>query len=313
MGAQSPYAIGVDLGGTFIKAALVTSAGKIDIQDRRPTEAESGAEGVAARVSEQVNGLMARKGLAPGDLAGVGIGVPGVTTADGMVILAPNLNWHHVPFKRLLSERLGLRVELDNDANVAALAEARVGAGGGCDTFVLFTLGTGIGGGIILNGRVHHGASYAAGEVGHVCVMPDGPLCGCGKKGCLEAITAGPAMVRHVRDGLAKGQVSSLSGVDDLTPEAICKAADAGDALALETIAHVAFYLGIAIADIIVLLSPNVVAIGGGISAAGDVLLNPIIEATKAESLEGMFEHTKIVPATLGNDAGSLGAAFLVL
>lgn len=163
MGVLSPYAIGVDLGGTFIKAALVTSAGKIDIQDRRPTEAASGAEGVTDRIADQINGLLARKGLARDDLAGVGVGVPGVTTAEGLVILAPNLNWHHVPFKRLLSERLGIRVELDNDANVAALAEARVGAGDGCDTFVLFTLGTGIGGGIILNGRVHHGASYSAG------------------------------------------------------------------------------------------------------------------------------------------------------
>ena len=313
MAQDVKYAIGVDLGGTNIKAALVSPSGQIEAMDSRPTQTETGADGVSDRIADMVRHLSSVRSLALEDLAGVGVGVPGVTTADGTVILAPNLDWHHVPFKRMLEERLKIRVEVDNDANVAALAEARVGVGAGCDTLVFFTLGTGIGGGIVINGRIHHGASHAAGEVGHLCILPDGPICGCGKPGCLEAITAGPAMVKFVQNGLSEGRDSSAKDAEDLTPEAICKAAAQGDALCLEAVNQSARYLGLAIANLIHLLSPDVIAIGGGISAAGDVIFNPIVESARAQALEGMYEHTRIVLAELGNDAGSLGAAFLVL
>ena len=313
MSSKTRYAIGIDLGGTDIKVGLVTSSGEIKAAARRPTDPASGADAIADRMADMVRELAAARRLGLESLAGVGIGVPGVTTAEGVIVLAPNLDWHHVPFKEILGSRLDLRVEIDNDANVAALAEARVGVGAGCSSLLFMTLGTGIGGGLILDGSVHHGISHAAGEIGHMCVVPDGPVCGCGRRGCLEAITAGPAMVRFVSDGLSEGCRSALADRDPLTPEAICKAASQGDALAQEAVARSARYLGIAVANIINVISPEVIAIGGGISAAGDLLLEPIIESARIQALQGMFEHTRIVLATLGNDAGTLGAAFLVL
>ena len=308
MTPETHRAIGIDLGGTRIKAALVAPSGKIEARADRSTDPETGPEGIADRIADLVGDLSPS-----GALAGVGVGVPGVTTAEGTVVLAPNLHWHNVPFKHILQDRLGLRVEIDNDANVAALAEARAGVGAGCNTLVFLTLGTGIGGGIVLNGRLHHGASFSAGEIGHMCVLPDGPLCGCGKRGCLEALAAGPAMLRYVREGLSEGRPCALKDPDALTPETICTAAGTGDVLSTGAVAQSARYLGIAIANLIHLLSPDVIAIGGGISAAGDLLFTPILESARARTLEGMFDSTRIFPAALGNDAGSIGAAFLAL
>ncbi len=313
MAGHPQFAIGIDLGGGSIKGALVGADGRIEAKARRPTEVESGEHGVADRIAELIETLRNRNGLSNDDVAGVGIGVPGVTTAAGDVIIAPNLHWRHVPFKRILEERIRLRVEIDNDASVAAIGEARLGAGRGCESLFLITLGTGIGGGLVLAGGIHHGASFAAGEIGHMCMDPDGPVCGCGKKGCLEAFTAGPAMVRYVRRRLREAPSTSVSDTEPLTPETICLAAKNGDRLACEAVARVARYLGIAIANIINVISPDVIAIGGGISAAGRVLLDPIDAAAREYTLEGMFDHTRILPAELGNDAGVLGASRLVL
>ncbi len=311
MAGHPQYAIGIDLGGGSIKGALVSADGLIEAKARYPTDVGSGEHGVADRIAELFASLRDRNGLLKGDLAGVGIGVPGVTTAEGDVIIAPNLHWRHVPFKRMLEDRIRLRVEIDNDASVAAMGEAHLGAGQGRESLFLITLGTGIGGGLVLNGGIHHGASFAAGEIGHMCMDPDGPVCGCGKKGCLEALTAGPAMIRYVRGRLSEAPSSSLTRT--LTPESICRAAEKGDGLACETVARVARYLGVAIANIINVISPDVIAIGGGIAAAGRVLLEPIVAAAREYTLEGMFDHTRILPAELGNDAGVLGASRLVL
>ena len=311
MPGHPQYAVGIDLGGGSIKGALVSADGRIEAKARCPTDVESGEHGVADRIAELFESLRDRNRLLKGDIAGIGIGVPGVTTEEGDVIIAPNLHWRHVPFKRILEDRIRLRVEIDNDASVAAMGEAHLGAGQGRESLFLITLGTGIGGGLVLNGGIHHGASFAAGEIGHMCMDPDGPVCGCGKKGCLEALTAGPAMVRYVRGRLSEAPSSSLTRT--LSPESICRAAENGDGLACETVAHVARYLGIAIANIINVVSPDVIAIGGGISAAGHILLDPIVAAAREYTLEGMFDHTRILPAELGNDAGVLGASRLVL
>ena len=313
MAVHPQHAIGIDLGGGSIKGALVAADGSMEANARCPTEVDSGEHGVADRIAGLCESLRVRGGLEDEDIAGIGIGVPGVTTSKGDVIIAPNLHWRHVPFKRILEDRIRLRVEIDNDASVAALGEAHLGAGGGCESLFLITLGTGIGGGLVLDGDVHHGASFAAGEIGHMCMDPDGPLCGCGKKGCLEAFTAGPAMVRYVRRRLPEAVSTSLSDTKSLSPETICLAAKNGDSLAREAVARVARYLGIAIANIINVISPDVIAIGGGISAAGGVLLDPVAAAAREFTLEGMFDHTRITPAELGNDAGVLGASRLVL
>ncbi len=308
------FALGIDLGGTDIKGAIVSSDGEILRQDRVATEASNGADAVADRIVSLATDLLDSQGASPTEATGLGIGVPGVTRADGTVVLAPNLDWHHVPFKSKLQQRLpGMRVEIDNDANLAALAEARAGIGAGCDTLVLLTLGTGIGGGVVIDGSIHHGASHSAGEVGHMTVLPGGPLCGCGKRGCLEALSATSGMLDHARQSLEAGEKSTLSDVGPLTPKAICDAAHKGDRVATKTIDHVTNYIGIAVANLLNVLSPDVVAIGGGISAAGDLLLNPIVASARTHTLEGLFESTTIGLAELGNDAGSIGAAYLVL
>ena len=307
-------ALGIDLGGTDIKGAVISSDGRILTQNKVSTHPEEGAEGVADRIVDLIHTLCQDHITELSKTAGVGVGVPGVTRKDGTVVIAPNLNWYHVPFRSILAERLpGVKVELDNDANVAALAEAKAGAGAGCESLALLTLGTGIGGGIIIDGRVHHGSSYSAGEIGHMVVVPDGPLCGCGKHGCLEAISATKGMIGHAQKLLDDSRSSTLSGIDPLTPKAICDAAAEGDAVGLETVAHVARHIGIAVANLINIISPDVIAIGGGISAAGRLLLNPIIDSAAISTLEGMFEHTRIELEKLGNDAGSIGAAYLVL
>ncbi len=313
MAGQAQYAIGIDLGGGSIKGALVSAGGRIEARKRCPTDVESGEHGVADRIAELVESLRVRNGLLSGDIEGIGIGVPGVTTPQGTVIIAPNLRWHHVPFKQILEARIRLNVEIDNDASVAAMGEAQLGAGRGCESLFLITLGTGIGGGLVLGGGIHHGASFAAGEIGHMCMDPDGPLCGCGKKGCLEALTAGPAMVRYVRHRLPDAVSTSFSDAESLSPETICLAAKNGDSLAIEAVARVARYLGIAIANLINVISPDIIAIGGGIAGAGGVLLDPVAAAAREYTLEGMYDHTRILPAELGNDAGVLGASRLVL
>ena len=313
MTVHPQHAIGIDLGGGSIKGALIAADGSMEAKGRCPTDVDSGEHGVADRIAGLCESLRVTGGLENEEIAGIGIGVPGVTTSKGDVIIAPNLHWRHVPFKRILEERIRLRVEIDNDASVAAMGEAHLGAGRGRESLFLITLGTGIGGGLVLDGDIHHGASFAAGEIGHMCMDPDGPLCGCGKKGCLEAFTAGPAMVRYVRRRLPEAVSTSLSDTESLSPETICLAARNGDSLAREAVARVARYLGIAIANIINVISPDVIAIGGGIAAAGRVLLDPVTAAAREYTLEGMFDHTRILPAELGNDAGVLGASRLVL
>jgi glucokinase len=306
-------AIGIDLGGTDVKGAVV-SEGKILLQDKVPTRPESGSEGVAETIVGLAESLCKKHGIGIEDTSGVGIGVPGVTRKDGTVVIAPNLDWHHVPFKQMLSDKLpGIAVELDNDANVAALAEAKAGIGKGCESLALLTLGTGIGGGIIINGAIHHGSSYSAGEIGHMVVLPDGPACGCGKSGCLEAISATKGMITFAAQKRREHPDSALANVNPLTPKAICDTAAAGDTVAIMTVNHFAKYIGIAVANLINILSPDVIAIGGGISAAGKIILDPIVASAEANTLTGMFEHTHIELAQLGNDAGSIGAAYLVV
>ncbi len=306
MNQHRDHAIGIDLGGTDIKAARVSSKGEIQARSKRPTLPDSGPDGIADTIVEMVREL----GDEP---SGVGIGVPGVTTTDGVVVIAPNLSWMNVPFKAILQDRLDGPVEIDNDANVAALGEARAGVGAGCETFVLITLGTGIGGGIVLNGKIHHGASHSAGEIGHMGIIPDGPECGCGSLGCLEPLTSGPALVRLVKAGLAQDRTSSVTDNGSLTPESIWKAALAGDVLCQEATDRMTRYLGLAVANLINILSPNVIAFGGGISGVGKPLIEAVSRQALPSTLSGMFDHTRIELATLRNDAGALGAAFLIL
>ncbi len=303
---------GVDLGGTNIKAGLVTDAGEVLERHHIQTLAKRGAEAVAARICQVVKECMDKAGVEASHVRGVGVGSPGtIDLQNGVVLFSPNLpGWRDIPLRRMIEEGLRMPCFLDNDANVAALAEQWVGAGRGASSLVLFTLGTGIGGGIIMDGRIWHGANGVAGEVGHMSINPDGPRCNCGNYGCFEIYASATGMVKRMRESIAQGVGSSLgTRGDDFTAEDIYKAALAGDAAALDNIERTGRYLGLGASNIMHLVNPQVVVFSGGVTAAGDMLMAPLRDEARKRTLEASARNVKICFAELPNDAGIIGAA----
>ncbi len=304
--------VGVDLGGTNIKAGAVSSGGEMLFRSRMSTDASAGPERVADRIGMAVRDCL--EGVEGGRerTAGVGVGSPGpLDPATGVVWAAPNLpGWTNVPLRRMVQDRVGLPCEVENDANAASLAEQWMGAGRGAASLVLLTLGTGIGGGIVLGGKVWHGFGGVAGEIGHMSINPDGPRCNCGGRGCIEAYASAPAMVRRMREAIAGGRRTTLSGQGEgLSARAIHEAALAGDAAARENMRMTGFYLGVAICNIMNVLNPEVVVLSGGVAAAGEMLLRPIRETVEERTMEAVRRNVRICFAALGEDAGVIGAA----
>jgi glucokinase len=294
--------IGLDVGGTFLKAARVDRDGRI--VDRRHEPIEKGA--IEDLLDQLARAIQA---LDPEGQAAVGIGVPGIVEQNDRVRSAPNL--HILDDKKVGSElwrRTGRATFLENDANAAALAEAWLGAGGGAENLLFVALGTGVGGGIVLGGRAWAGRSGYAGELGHIQVEEDGPLCGCGGRGCVETFAGAAAWARMAQERLAEGRPSSLRGAS-LDPAVIAQAARAGDAVACEVVESVARALGIAIAASLLLLNVEQVVIGGGVAAAGTILLERIEHHVKRRTFPQVFADARIRPAELGSDAGVIGAA----
>lgn len=304
--------IGIDLGGTNIKAALITDEGNIVAKKKIPTMSDLGNEEVAKRISHLIIDLTELKEDGLKQIIGVGIGVPGQPNREeGKVILAPNLSWHNVPLTEMLKIP-SLPVFLENDANLAALGEAWTGAGRDSQNLVMITIGTGIGAGIIINGDLYLGACGSAGELGHSIVDPNGPPCSCGRYGCLETFCSATAMVKNAKELLEKGKQSSLAENENLEARDIVEAARHGDSLALKVLETTANYLGIGLGNIINILNPDTIIIGGGVSEAGEILFNPLRDTALKCSLEVPGCAVNIVPARLGNDAGVIGAARLV-
>lgn len=311
---EQKYIIGIDLGGTFIKAALFDLQGNLLKKTKLPTMAEAGPETVVDRMALAGKDLLEQAKLTAPELLGIGIGVPGnhdFTT--GTVVFSPNLDWHNVPVKAILESKLPAQVFLDNDANAAALGELWQGAGRGAQHMVMITVGTGVGGGLILNGSLYRGAAGSAGEIGHTVLLEGGPRCNCGVQGHLEALTSAPWMVRRAKDALAQGQDSSLAGLVNIEAKDIFQAAEKGDFLAQRVVAETAKYLGMGLANLVNILNPELIVIGGGVSAAGSLLLDPVRDQIKLLALEVPASSVRVVTAKLGNDAGSFGAAALVL
>lgn len=297
--------VGVDLGGTLIRAAVATGPGTHGTPVRHPTPAD-GAVTVLHAVAASV--LEATGGVAP---AGVAVGVPGpVDPRSGLVYAAPNLHgWEGVEAGRLLAERLGCPVAIQNDANLAAFAEWTAGAGQGTRDFVFLTVSTGVGGGLVLDGELYTGAAGTAGELGHVPAHVDGPPCGQGHPGCLEGIASGTAIAERARAALAAGEPSRLAAAcGSLDARDVQTAAEAGDALARRLFDEAGRALGRAIGGILNVLSPEVVAIGGGMLGAGDLLFTPLQAAIAEIAFEVPLRRCRIVPAALGTDAGLVGA-----
>ncbi len=308
--------IGVDIGGTKILAGIVSEEGEVVATARRPTP-RNDASDVLELVAEVVNELVAGT---PEPLDGVGLGVAGLVDADrSRVYFAPNLRWSQVPVRTLLEAATGLPVVVENDGNVAAWGEFRFGAGKDARDLTLVTVGTGIGGGIVLDGRLFRGAHGVAGEIGHVNAVPDGRPCGCGRNGCLEQYASGNALVREARLLAAerRSEAGALLALGDGTPEGVqglhvTEAAKSGDPVAMEAFTIVGTWLGRGLADLAAVLDPEVFVIGGGVSEAGDLLLASARQ-TLADKLIGQQNRPAplVKIAELGNTAGLVGAADL--
>lgn len=307
--------LAVDLGGTKISSALVTPEGEIIAEDIRPTEALLGFKKVTARILASL-AAVSREGSA----RGVGVAVPAyMEPGTGRILFAPNLKWRNVDLRRELEDALGLPVWLENDANLAALGEHHYGAGQGYDDLVYITVSTGVGGGLVLDGRLYTGAFGGAGEFGHMVVAPEGPLCSCGNRGCLEGVASGCAIRRNAQDLVRAGRGSRMLDLaggnpDAVNPRVVGLAAREGDSEALDILAAAGRYLGIAIASVANLLNPAVFIIGGGVArGAGDFLLEPAVEEARRYTYPPYREFLKILPAALGGREGVLGAAAFAL
>lgn len=313
-------AVGVDLGGTAIKAGLVNPQGKILRDTTVPAEANQGPTHVIKQIIKSVHQLIDGSSYKKRDYAGIGVGSPGSVDLDGGTVkYPPNFpGWTVVRLGDALHKEFGLHVEVDNDANAAAVGEAKLGAGIGHKDFIMVTLGTGVGGGLILNGKIFRGTFGGAGELGHITIDYNGPLCNCGNHGCVEAYVGAKYLTQRAIEKVKRNRRSkilSLAGNDTrrIDPKIISLAARAGDATALDILAETGRYLGIGLATVVNLLDVRVIIIGGGIARAGKPLFNPIKESVRRHVLTPMKDGLEVLPAKLGNSAGILGAAALVL
>lgn len=308
--------IGVDLGGTTVKVGICSADGELLHTYEGPTEVAKGVDTVLKNIENYVRLIVEQSPYSWDQLAGVGAGVAGFTNVqEGIIVLAPNIGFRDVPIRAILEERLGKPIKIDNDANVAALGEVWGGAGKGVDNCVCYTLGTGVGGGIIINGKIYQGFSGLAGEVGHMSVVPDleAIQCGCGKMGCLETVSSATGIIRMAKDAVERGDRTTLAQVENIMAKDVFDAAKNGDEVAERIVSRAAFYLGKSLALVSAVLNPERYIIGGGVSKAGDILFDELRSVYAKFTPEPLQKGVDIVPATLGNDAGMIGAAGLFL
>ena len=316
------YRIGVDLGGTNIAVGLVNDDMKIQVKKSLPTGAERPAEEIVADIATLCREVCAEAGIAVTDVAGVGIATPGIANHDdGVVEYANNLPFRKFPIAKLLREMTGIeRIKIENDANAAAWGEAVAGAAKGTKNSIMITLGTGVGGGIIIDNKVYSGFNYAGGELGHIVIEVDGAPCSCGRKGCWEAYSSATALVRMTEEKIAECAAEGKKTImSDLVAErgkvsgrTSFDAVRAGDEAAKEVVDSYIKHLACGLINIINIFQPEVLSIGGGISNEKDNLLTPLVPLVRAETYgNGIVRPTEIRIATLGNDAGIIGAALL--
>lgn len=308
--------IGVDLGGTTIKVGICDPQGKLVFKYEGPTQTEGGTEVVLENIAKYVRQAVADSSYEWDQVAGIGAGIAGfMDIPEGFVKLSPNLPLRNTPVKKILEAKLGKSVTIDNDANVAALGEAWAGAGKGIPNCVVYTLGTGVGGGIIIRSHIYQGFTGMAGELGHMSVVPDleAIQCNCGQKGCLETVSSATGIIRMANDAVERGDRTLLTAVEKMTAKAVFDAAKEGDEVALRIVNRAAFYLAKSMAAVAVVVNPQRFIVGGGVSAAGDVLFAPIRDNFAKLTTEAARDGVEIVPAILGNDAGMIGAAGLNL
>lgn len=312
------YRIGVDIGGTNVKIALVDFEGKIIYSNTVPTRAEMGYEAGVNNIKQAIKELMGETGANEKTIEAIGFGLPGqIDYKEGIVKNLPNIpGWINIPLAKIIEEEFSIPTRLDNDVRCAALGELNFGAGKNCENLICITVGTGIGSGIVLNGKLVRGATNAAGEIGHIKMdMTGGPLCGCGDYGCFEAYASGPAIVSMAKEYISGGKSAKykeMAADGIITPYIVAQAALQGDAVSLQIFKQMGKIIGLGLTSVINLLNPEKIIIGGGVADAGDILLEPIRKTISDRAMPIQAAAVSVVPAQLANSAGVIGASLLI-
>ena len=313
-------AIGVDIGGTSVKLGLVSEKGRVLLRDNFLTPKGSGRKALLDKLVTHIELLKKEAKYRKLKLAGVGIGAPGpIDVERGFVYTFPNIpGWDNTPLKDILKKKVKIPVFVDNDANAMAWGEYCFGAGKGAKNILALTLGTGIGGGIVLDGKLFHGPHYSAAEIGHMVVDPNGPLCGCGNRGCIETFVGNGYFVKDMEEHLKAGGHSLLNEWvnkqhKELTPKLVQEAAREGDKLSQGQWVKTGQYLGTALAGLVNILNPERIILGGGMAQAGSPIFEPVRATIKKKAFPIATRFVKVLPAVLGTDAGLIGAAALAI
>lgn len=309
---ENKYCFGIDIGGTTVKIGLFQTDGTLLEKWEIVTRTGNGGEAILPDIAESVLSKLNEKGIQKEDVVGLGVGVP-AATKDGIVNSTSNIGWGYKNVRKELEELTGYHVNVGNDANVAALGEMWKGGGQGYQNQIMVTLGTGVGGGIIIDGHIHTGIRGAGGEIGHLCVQEgETEVCGCGRTGCLEQYASATGVVRLAKRRLANNTDDTVLNIDAVTAKDVFDAVKAGDKVAMEIAEDFGKYLGNALSEIAVILDPELFVIGGGVSRAGEILLDYI---KKNYLKNALWDNNKVefALAKLGNDAGMYGAAKLAL
>lgn len=315
---MSEWFAGIDLGGTTIGAAAATREGRVLAEETVSTQSHEGPKAVLQRIGDLIERLSDRCGTAP---KSIGVGIPGlVDLVNGTTKFLPNLptQWRDVPVCEVLKRRFAVPVGILNDCRTATLGELAFGHGRTVRTFALFSLGTGVGGGVVIDGRLRLGPLGAAGELGHQTIVPGGPLCGCGNRGCLEAVASGPAITAEGVRLLLSGQAPGLrvlvdSDVNFVSPQTIADAATAGDAGSRSLIERAAEYLAVAAANVVTVLHPEMIVVAGGVAEMGELLLEPVRRGIRERVRMFPADDVRVEKSQLGDDAGVLGAVALAV
>ena len=306
---MSAHVFGLDVGGTHLRAAIAGESGDVIDVRRTDTDAASGPEEAVATLRGLMEELAVAQGIQVTDAVSVAAGLPGPTDPErGLLFNPPHLpQWRNVPFAQMLREATGVSAHVRNDAQMAALGEYRLGAGRGSRHMLYVTVSTGIGGGLVIDGKLYGGAAGTAGEVGHVVIDANGPACSCGARGCIEAMASGTSMARIAAERIAAGEASSLAGAEPLTGAAVAAAARGGDALAISVLNRAGRLLGLALGGLINVLAPEVLVLGGGSMESGPALLDPLQEAIRLQAFASTVSHVRVEMAQL-TDPGLTGA-----
>jgi len=314
------YIVGIDIGGTNIKAGILYKDGKIILKNSIKTEGDRGADYVLEKITDLIFEMIREAGISKEEVIGIGVGIPGPTNTDtGIVNFCPNMTgWKNYRAAEVLSAKTGFRVKIGNDVNVITLGEMWQGAAVGYKNVLGVTLGTGIGGGLVVGGKLMSGFTGAAGEVGHIKVEKDGKLCGCGQKGCWEAYASATGLIREAASRLAVSKDNKLwektqGRIGEIEAKDIFDFAREGDKFCMSLVDYEVDYLAFGLAALINSMNPEIVVIGGGISLAGNILFENLLEKLNEYTLEVALYGVNVVPAKLGNDAGIVGAGALIM